>query len=849
MKKLFTFALLCLTLSACAQVTSVSFPLNTLFGGAAYNRQLTLTAANTLISDGQNLWAGTYTLVPASTTNPVVGLYPNTYLLTVPGVVKPVRFTVPASTNVLDVTTLLVSGPLFYFGTNGMANLIAGTNFVFVTNSDGSITLNTQLPGYYITNNNASAVTLSNNLTVNNTLLVSGNLTATNGTAQTASETVYGLTGFDFIGGFQAINTTNRQLRDSSANLVATWTNGFNLVEPSNLGAGTNLSGPNIVGIINPTNLPSFVTNGASPALNGVNITNIQSASLPGSVVTNGLWGNIAFGQTWTGTSSTNASFYPSNCNVGFFAIQQTNQTGAAVNNLHFLFGNFPVHGLGPASDQRCTNAVIYTGSLEYPIGTFTRVTFGGSASVTVGTNQTVMSDVIPTILPTNAVYRCRTYVWTYTNCAFPTPYQINPFGGFVDYYLLGTNAADWTMSATNGLQTGTLYGYCPIVVGSRVGIANATPITSVSLIGDSRIAGISYFPTKLVQLGIPTICMAAPGNSFETESNVLIWDAPVTSQASTAIICQLDVNSIYGNADTFQQLTNAFIGWALPQIKAGKKVYLCTCTPYTTSSDGWTTLVNQTLYGTGNPVRVQWNNWVRQGANGLISGYFELADIVESSRDSGLWSVVSGDITSDGLHPNTLGYAILGTNLNLSCLLGSQQTFELVTNLYAGRNLPAVSVTASNITLNASNTLNIITGGGTMYSGNGNVVFGANQVQVTTGAGFSVTYYIAVGTGIQDQGPSSSLTLDAHYSHLLALSESGNIGITVSNKLIRVVDSMVLYTNTVFANLQTAPGWAGLSNAPSLWSSNNVGNTAVPVMYRTYYDAATNAHTAVTGF
>jgi hypothetical protein len=152
-----------------AQTTQVLFPINSLFGGAAYNKPITLTAANTLISDGQNIWAGTYTIIPASTTNPVAGLYPNTYLMTIAGVVKPARFTVPASTNILDVTTLLTSGPLFYFGTNGLANLHAGTNIVFATNSDGSITLNwggsigmaqiTNLPSWLLTNG-ASGVTL-----------------------------------------------------------------------------------------------------------------------------------------------------------------------------------------------------------------------------------------------------------------------------------------------------------------------------------------------------------------------------------------------------------------------------------------------------------------------------------------------------------------------------------------------------------------------------------------------------------------------------------------------------------------------------------------------------------------
>jgi len=140
----FVIALLALSLSATAQTTPVLFPVNSLFGGAAYGRALTITAANTLVSDGQNLWAGTYTIVPASQTNPIIGLYPNTYLLTVPGVVRPVRFTVPVVApggSPVDVTTLLTSGPLFSFGTNGFANLNAGPGVTLVTNPDASITI------------------------------------------------------------------------------------------------------------------------------------------------------------------------------------------------------------------------------------------------------------------------------------------------------------------------------------------------------------------------------------------------------------------------------------------------------------------------------------------------------------------------------------------------------------------------------------------------------------------------------------------------------------------------------------------------------------------------------------
>lgn len=131
-------------IAAPAQTAPVLFPLNSLFGGAAYGKTIQISAANTFISDGQNLWAGTYQNVPWPGTNPVVWLYPNDYLLNVPGVVKPARFRVyptDVGTNIVNVASRLTSGPLFYFGTNGIANLIASNGIVFYTNADGSVSI------------------------------------------------------------------------------------------------------------------------------------------------------------------------------------------------------------------------------------------------------------------------------------------------------------------------------------------------------------------------------------------------------------------------------------------------------------------------------------------------------------------------------------------------------------------------------------------------------------------------------------------------------------------------------------------------------------------------------------
>jgi hypothetical protein len=122
--------------------TPVLFPIQSMFGGAAWGQSITITAANTLLTDGVNLYAGTFTVVPSTGTNPIIYLQPNSYLLTISGVRTPSRFTVPSVPYVTNVVSLITSGPLFWFGTNGFANLLAGTNIFMVTNADGSITIN-----------------------------------------------------------------------------------------------------------------------------------------------------------------------------------------------------------------------------------------------------------------------------------------------------------------------------------------------------------------------------------------------------------------------------------------------------------------------------------------------------------------------------------------------------------------------------------------------------------------------------------------------------------------------------------------------------------------------------------
>ncbi len=96
-----------------------------------------------------------------------------------------------------------------------------------------------------------------------------------------------------------------------------------------------------------------------------------------------------------------------------------------------------------------------------------------------------------------------------------------------------------------------------------------------------------------------------------------------------------------------------------------GLKVYACTIPPHgVTSSDNYSTLVGQTT-AFYEPNRVLVNDWIRTRPVPL-AGYLELADTVESSRNSGLWAVnaTANWLTDDGTHPTALGHARMGVPL-----------------------------------------------------------------------------------------------------------------------------------------------------------------------------------------
>lgn len=544
--------------------------------------------------------------------------------------------------------------------------------------------------------------------------------------------------------------------------------------------------------------------------------------------MTNGLNANISIMTIWgSGAMSTNANFYPKGIdgtgqtgtnNWGFFRIAYTNYSGFTKSGIRFVFANNPPVTIGGSSSANATNAITVSAALEYPVGTFTRMTFNGSNSVIINTNQfAVVSDPCWTVTLTNlATYQARIWVVAPTNCGFPTSQLLDQFGGTADGELLGNTGFDATITAT-ALSTAQVFGYGPYaILGQTVGAASSIGSQSVFNIGDSRsLQANGWLYARLGGMNIPIVFGAQGGNSFELETNVMIWDVPAALATCTTISDQLGVNSIYGNNDTFQTLTNVFAGSIAKYVAAGKRIVVWTIPPYTSSSDGWTTLANQTLQtstGGGNSVRVQWNDWVRAGCPGVpgVSAYIEMADALESQRNSGFWRVDLGAVTGDGLHANTLGVNTLIANLDLTPLIGRIQplyqltpTNPTVSAAYSATpqvRPGAYGLETSNLTVILDD--RDVTGGGIagnkisfqMHSGGSAFeVTGSGAVNFNNGFGIAVNGTVSPVGGIIENGSSGEgiVAANSHKIWLASQTQAApDIGIT--NQLVYIASPVI---------------------------------------------------------
>jgi len=327
--------------------------------------------------------------------------------------------------------------------------------------------------------------------------------------------------------------------------------------------------------------------------------------------------------------------------------------------SLTLVYGNFYATTTGEASPGAVRTIAA---DIEYPAGVFTRVTFGGANSVVMADGATqVPSDAITVNIPKGAQY----WINTYQQSAAGIIFYLSVLSSDVLLDHSSQNAADLTCTAWTGLY-GAVANFGPYA------ILATTRSPCVATIGDSLLCNTGGTSGKGVYGGLlsPGIAPFLPVLDLSRGGQwAQHWAEGGGAKRATYLdyathgIIELGVNDYATLRTAAQVIANR---QTIRGLKPSLKWFQTTITPRATSSDSWVTLTNQTT-NTYNAVRIAINEQVRGGMEGFV-GYIELADALESARNSGIFKappMTPAAIVGDVVHPNDAGYALTRPYVN----------------------------------------------------------------------------------------------------------------------------------------------------------------------------------------
>lgn len=350
------------------------------------------------------------------------------------------------------------------------------------------------------------------------------------------------------------------------------------------------------------------------------------------------------------------------------------------------------------------TDVATITAGVQNVFGGIQPVTFGGQPQGKLAFGGILISDPIPFPIPEGVItggtsymtFAVRTHIVAGAGGKFPC--AVSTF----DANEYSSSATDKSLSGTITGSTG--YGVAPTMI---LGMPQSGRKPIVAAVGDSITAGTGdtagngYVQRALTGAHLPCIVMGTPSQTVPMDP--FVNNSPSATpmfgdggrfaylDGATHVITEYGVNNINPALATYtlSQLQACVLNWATLIANKGCRVYQTTLTPHTTSSDGWVTTGNQAINNsTENTTRIGFNDWVRDGApidattkaavavgtstNVLrvgayghpLTGYHEIADRVETARNSGIWKA---GYTNDGVHPNATGAAAAAPGIDTS--------------------------------------------------------------------------------------------------------------------------------------------------------------------------------------
>lgn len=301
--------------------------------------------------------------------------------------------------------------------------------------------------------------------------------------------------------------------------------------------------------------------------------------------------------------------------------------------------------------------AATISASIEYPLGTYTPLLFGASASGSLAGGTNLTSDALTVDIPAGATFWVRIWYQSALGNLYQTR-EINTTRGDA-YEQAISGSSDKTTSGTitnNGLSR----LYAPLA------IIGTTTKATVLLVGDSRTAG--YWATASGDHGeiAPSVGQKFGyinvGKGNEQAVDFIGSHALRLGFANycTHVILQHGINDLYyGRSDAqIRTDTATILGYF-----TGKTAFIATMSPSNDSSDSWKALGDQTVrsYETG---RTDNNDWRRTVPTGFAA-CFDVTSAVESSLNSGKWKVdgTAAKYTHDGGHASVFAENVIRTS------------------------------------------------------------------------------------------------------------------------------------------------------------------------------------------
>lgn len=361
--------------------------------------------------------------------------------------------------------------------------------------------------------------------------------------------------------------------------------------------------------------------------------------------------------------ADTVASYALSHSRVPF-----SNLSGRPITNLEVFYTNWSYN---TSVEWSPTSTLSVRAAVEYPVGIITPLyDAGGNRDISIsggGIGSALKKSGLN--IPANAVFYIRTRcIVTGGDGQAPRAYTNNATfnGGTIQSWFGATNdGSDYTTSGNQPTAFGV--GFGPSAVCSR---ETGNKTRSFMIIGDSISrgnfsGGISFAEVAALGAGYSFLNFAVSGSKLVDNTVQTKRIALARATGCTDVLMNYPINDISGSKTLSNIQTGFNALWSNLKAAGFDKIIQASCTPRTSDATNTGTPYATpagAFTGGASSLRSQVNAWLRSvaGQANKADYIFEFADVLESSRDSGLWLNPTVN-TSDGLHPTATGATTAG--------------------------------------------------------------------------------------------------------------------------------------------------------------------------------------------